>query len=60
MNEDWISAGEAANKLEWSYHKFLHHLKKDRKEVLTDGLAKKVGWGWLVSPEVVERFREPN
>ena len=53
-----LSVKEAADSLGISYHQFLAYVRRDKAQVVTLGLVRKVGWGWIISPEAVEALRK--
>lgn len=55
--EDYVSVGEAAEQLGWSYHKLLLWIKRDKLRVLSRELAIKGPGGWLVNKEVISLFK---
>lgn len=52
-----ISAREAAEQLGVSYFQFLNYCRRDKAGVMTKGLVRKVGWGWIVLEGAVEALR---
>lgn len=58
MEPTELSVKEAAQMLNISYFQFLAYVRRDKAQVLSLGLVRKVGWGWIISSQAIVALRE--